>query len=326
MRVWAIGVAQPQRQLESVQLSTGREYVAKKSKHKAKHTEHKHSATHGSDQAAPPAHDWPIIILAAIGCVLTLGLTWVKLNQATLPYCDAGSGCDVVQNSRWSTLLGIPIALWGFFTYALIALAAWQSAKKHRAWRWVVFFASIGLGVSLYLTAVSIFEIKSLCIYCTVSLGLVSLIFVLTLLREQRRRFMGWHVGSGLAALATVAFLYLHFAGMFDPDAGPEHPYLKALASHLEESGAKFYGAYWCPHCQMQKAVFGASGKRLPYVECTPAGPKGPRDTDCVTAEIAGYPTWIIDGRRIERAIAPAQLAKLSGFEAPAGIEPPKLE
>lgn len=296
-----------------------------KTKQKSKQTESNSAATQTEARDKGHSHDWPVLILALLGCALTLGLTWVKLNQASLPYCDAGSGCDVVQNSRWSTLFGLPIALWGFFTYALIAAAAWRSASKAKAWRWVVFFTTIGLAVSIYLTAVSIFEIKSVCIYCTASLVIMVLLFVLCLVRQQRARFMGWHLGSALAGLATAAFLFLHFSGTFDASAGPEDPYLKALAAHLEQSGAKFYGAYWCPHCQLQKAAFGASGKRLPYVECTPAGPKGPRDTDCVTAQIAGYPTWIIDGRRIERAIAPAQLAKLSGFEAPPGLEPPAL-
>ena len=29
------------------------------------------------------------------------------------------------------------------------------------------------------------------------------------------------------------------------------------------------YGAYWCPHCQAQKKVFGESFQYVPYVECT---------------------------------------------------------
>jgi thiol-disulfide isomerase/thioredoxin len=39
-----------------------------------------------------------------------------------------------------------------------------------------------------------------------------------------------------------------------------------ALASCLKEKGAVFYGAFWCPHCQNQKAMFGKSAKLLPYV------------------------------------------------------------
>ena len=270
-----------------------------------------------------PSLDWLVLMLAIAGCLLTIGLTWVKLNQASLPFCDAGSGCDVVQNSRWSTFLGAPIALWGLATYLGIALAVWRSASKTRSWRWVVLLSTVGLAVSLYLTAVSMLEIKSWCVYCLVSLGLMSAIFLTTLLRPQRERFKSWHLGSGFAGLVTAALMFLHFSGAFSPAAGPEDPYLKALAMHLESSGAKFYGAYWCPHCQQQKAAFGASGQRLPYVECTPGGPKGPRDTDCITAEISGYPTWIIDGRKIERAIGAAQLAVLSNFKLPPGVEPP---
>ncbi|MEM7467325.1 MAG: vitamin K epoxide reductase family protein [Pseudomonadota bacterium] len=302
--------------------------MAKKSKHKSKKSNVEKSAAAEVRQSGNSTRrpDWAVLILALLGCALTAGLTWLKMNQASLPYCDAGSGCDVVQNSRWSILFGLPIAAWGFFTYLLIAINGWRSATRSKAWRWVVFFATIGLAVSLYLTAVSIFEIKSVCVYCLVSLGLMGAIFLLVLLRAQRPQFAGWHLGSAVVGLGVIAFLFLHFAGKFDPSAGPEDPYLKALAIHLEQSGAKFYGAYWCPHCQLQKSAFGASGKRLPYVECTPSGPKGPRATDCLTAEIAGYPTWIIGQRRIERAVAPVQLAKLSRFEPPAGLAPPALE
>lgn len=47
------------------------------------------------------------------------------------------------------------------------------------------------------------------------------------------------------------------------------------------------YGAYWCPHCQAQKKLFGDSFQYVPYVECT-------QQTDlCLEKKIEGYPTWI---------------------------------
>ncbi len=67
--------------------------------------------------------------------------------------------------------------------------------------------------------------------------------------------------------------LGLH-ANFVTPEAeslGPEDPVVQALAEHLE-LGALFYGASWCPHCQQQKALFGASAGRLPQVECSPGG------------------------------------------------------
>ncbi len=45
-----------------------------------------------------------------------------------------------------------------------------------------------------------------------------------------------------------------------------------AFAQCITDSGAKFYGAYWCSHCQAQKLLFGKSVEKLPYVECALQG------------------------------------------------------
>lgn len=88
---------------------------------------------------------------------------------------------------------------------------------------------------------------------------------------------------------------------------------LAALADHLKQSGAVFYGAYWCPHCQEQKQRFGASASRLPYVECDPRG-TGARPDLCQAAGVRAYPTWVLGGQMIEGTISPAELARRSGF------------
>ena len=71
------------------------------------------------------------------------------------------------------------------------------------------------------------------------------------------------------------------------------------FASCLKNSGATFYGAFWCPHCQAEKKLFGSSESLLPYVECsTPDGSK--QNQVCVDKKIMGYPTWeFADGTRI---------------------------
>lgn len=71
------------------------------------------------------------------------------------------------------------------------------------------------------------------------------------------------------------------------------------LAQCIKDSGATFYGAFWCPHCQAQKKLFGTSAKLLPYVECS-----NPSATDttqiCKDKKITGYPTWeLVDGTRL---------------------------
>ncbi len=70
------------------------------------------------------------------------------------------------------------------------------------------------------------------------------------------------------------------------------------FAQCIADSGATFYGAFWCPHCQAQKAMFGRSAKLLPYVECSEPDGTGQLAT-CVDEKIEGYPTWIFaDGSR----------------------------
>ncbi len=62
------------------------------------------------------------------------------------------------------------------------------------------------------------------------------------------------------------------------------------FAQALKEKGAKFYGAFWCTHCQSQKAEFGSSKKYLPYVEC--ANPNNTPVQTCLDAKIDSYPSW----------------------------------
>jgi hypothetical protein len=67
---------------------------------------------------------------------------------------------------------------------------------------------------------------------------------------------------------------------------------LDEFATCINESGSKFYGAYWCSHCQNQKDMFGKSKKYLPYVECSTPNGNG-QTLACEEAGIESYPTWV---------------------------------
>jgi len=92
---------------------------------------------------------------------------------------------------------------------------------------------------------------------------------------------------------------------------------LDAFATCLEESGATFYGAYWCPHCNTQKEMFGASADELPYVECSLPNRQGQTQA-CINAGIESYPTWEFpDGSRQTGALPLSTLAAKSGCSLP---------
>jgi len=92
---------------------------------------------------------------------------------------------------------------------------------------------------------------------------------------------------------------------------------LDAFSRCLGEKGAKMYGAFWCPHCQDQKELFGSSFQYAPYVEC---GIKGSRATAqvCTDANIKHYPTWVFaDGTRVEGAHPLDFLSQTTGCPLP---------
>jgi thiol-disulfide isomerase/thioredoxin len=81
------------------------------------------------------------------------------------------------------------------------------------------------------------------------------------------------------------------------------------FAQCLTDKGAKFYGAFWCPHCQAQKRLFGKSAKLLPYVECSTPDGKG-KLAVCKDNGVEGYPTWeFADGTRKTGEVPLAELA-----------------
>lgn len=89
------------------------------------------------------------------------------------------------------------------------------------------------------------------------------------------------------------------------------------LAQCLKDKGAVFYGAFWCPHCQEQKKLFGNSAKLLPYVECS--NPDGKSQTQiCIDKGVQSYPTWeFTDGSKLTGEQTPQVLAEKAGCSLP---------
>lgn len=254
-----------------------------------------------------------VLILTACGVVLTTYLSYTALFEAHPAFCSEGSGCDLVQSSRWATFLGMPTATWGLFTYLVLAALAWRARTKPKSWTPLIFVAVGGFGISAYLTVISVVEIEATCAYCLTSFGIITTIMILTLLQRPPDWTTSLKEASVVAVL-IVGGLHMHYSGVFDEAAGPEDPQLQALAVHLTETGAKFYGAYWCPRCQEQKALFKASAKRLPYVECSSGGRGSPLTAPCAANNIRSYPTWIIGDKRHSGLQTPRTLAGATGF------------
>ena len=271
------------------------------------------------------APNWPLLALSSLGIVLTGYLSWTALSGGVVQGCPAGGGCDTVLTSRWATLLGLPTAVWGLMAYiGLAAIAFVRRADTHWFYAWTA--ALFGVCYSVYLTVVSLTILGSACPYCLTSLGLMIATLALVVLQRPaevgQRSWLSLVAGRG--AIAAIAILLVH-ASYVRPQAGPagpEDPTTRALAEHLAETGVLFYGASWCEHCQAQKALFGASADRLPYIECSPAGRNSPQAASCSRAGVRSYPTWVINGRAIAgQVLSLAQLADATKFPGAASFK-----
>ncbi len=88
------------------------------------------------------------------------------------------------------------------------------------------------------------------------------------------------------------------------------------FAQCLTDAGALFYGAFWCPHCGEQKALFERSTK-LPYIECSTPDGKGQTQV-CIDEEIQGYPTWkFANGDVVDRVMQLDELAEKTSCTLP---------
>ena len=89
----------------------------------------------------------------------------------------------------------------------------------------------------------------------------------------------------GLVVLAGIVFIIVA------PARGSGPGKYDAFATCIAQSGSTFYGAFWCPHCQAQKARFGSSAHLLPYVECSTPDGQGQLQV-CKDKGVIEYPTW----------------------------------
>jgi hypothetical protein len=118
--------------------------------------------------------------------------------------------------------------------------------------------------------------------------------------KRQQERQQEPQPNPWIRKIAILMLLAAVAAGLYLLLRHRQSSRLDAFAQCLGSKGAKMYGAYWCPHCETQKELFGSSFQYAPYVECGVKGSRAPSQV-CVDANVKHYPTWVFaDGARVE--------------------------
>jgi uncharacterized membrane protein len=121
-------------------------------------------------------------LISLAGVFVALYLTLYKLGYIGTLVCAVGS-CEVVQTSRWATLLGVPVAAWGVVYYvgmlgaALVGLGG-ALVDSRRYARAFVAITAVGVIFSVWLTWLELFVIHAICMWCVISAILATALFV----------------------------------------------------------------------------------------------------------------------------------------------------
>lgn len=225
--------------------------------------------------------------------------------------------------------------------------------KQIENWTWLLLLAgSTAMAVfSGYLMYILATEIKSVCFYCIGSALFALSMFVLTILGKDWEDIGQIFFTGAIVAVVTIVgtlgiYSPVNQAGIAStpqaevPDTdgkifitgtegkGAPNPPKGweitttseaaeiALAKHLTATGAKKYGAFWCPHCYEQKQLFGkAAFKEIDYVECADLANPRQQSSACREAGITSYPTWKIQEKLYSGTQSMEELAKLSDYQ-----------
>ncbi len=132
-----------------------------------------------------------ILVLAFCGLADSAYLAQHEISGTPLQ-CDLThlSGCNIVAQSPYSHIFGVPVAEYGLLFYGVVfALSALELAIFDRLLRRVLqVFAAAGLLVSVAFTLLQVFVIQALCEYCLGSAIIAFLIFIFATRIEPVRR------------------------------------------------------------------------------------------------------------------------------------------
>jgi vitamin-K-epoxide reductase (warfarin-sensitive) len=119
-----------------------------------------------------------LLILAVLGVVASS----LALREHYRTYGDSPCSinerwdCGVVNHSQYAKLAGVPVAAIGIAGYILMAALAF-----FRSYRLLLVPTFAGLAFSLYLANIEAHVLGVWCVYCAISLGIISLMSLLTL-------------------------------------------------------------------------------------------------------------------------------------------------
>ena len=130
-----------------------------------------------SEQIGELCMKWVLIVLAVVGVAASsLALREHYRTDASPCSINERWDCGTGNHSPFAVFYGVPVAAIGIAGYLLLgALAA------GRAYAWMLPFVTVALVFAIHLADIEKFVLGVWCIYCVISLGVISLMTLLVI-------------------------------------------------------------------------------------------------------------------------------------------------
>jgi uncharacterized membrane protein len=125
---------------------------------------------------------WASVVLSCLGIAISGYLVTKRFTGGNLA-CTRWADCDVVNNSVYSQLFGVPVSAIGLVGYLALLGLAIAAIRTHGPRRRQILLASAvmslgGVGFSAYLTYLEIYVIEALCSWCVASAIVITLLAI----------------------------------------------------------------------------------------------------------------------------------------------------
>jgi vitamin-K-epoxide reductase (warfarin-sensitive) len=121
---------------------------------------------------------YTLLILAILGIIVSSLALREHYREAGDAPCDINAhwDCGTVNHSPYAMFYGVPVAAIGIGGYLLLGLLAFR-----RAYSWMLPLVTIALLFAVHLADIENYVLGVWCIYCVISLGIISVMTLLNL-------------------------------------------------------------------------------------------------------------------------------------------------
>jgi predicted DsbA family dithiol-disulfide isomerase/uncharacterized membrane protein len=193
-------------------------------------------------------------VIPIVGLVASAILLVDYINPSMM-FCDSGGGCDIVKQSRFAHLLGIPTPAFGvaFFSAAL----ALSLIPNRKARSLLVGMTGLGLGAGVGFIAIQTFVLHAFCKFCLVVDGSAILLFAAAFATRNLEddltvaTRLGFAVVGGLALAAPFGVRALNPPVVnADPIVEGPTPDLIIKEQHQGVATIVEFVDFECPYCR----------------------------------------------------------------------------